>query len=49
MAFSNEGVEGALRGAGVETAGIEHDAVLDKDYVAFRDPDNVQWEFYMAV
>ena len=44
-----ERLEGALRGAGVETAGIEHDAVLDKDYVAFRDPDNVQWEFYMAV
>ena len=32
---------------GVETAGVEHDGVLDKDYVAFRDPDNVQWEFYM--
>lgn len=44
-----ERLEGALRGAGVETAGIEHDPVLDKDYVAFRDPDNVQWEFYMAV
>lgn len=44
-----ERLEGALRGAGVETEGIEHDPVLDKDYVAFRDPDNVQWEFYMAV
>jgi glyoxylase I family protein len=42
-------VEGALRDAGVETAGIEHDPVLDKDYVAFRDPDNVQCEFYMSV
>ena len=37
-----------LRAEGAETAGIEHDSVLDKDYVAFRDPDNVQWEFYMA-
>ena len=36
-----------LRAEGVETAGVEHDPVLDKDYVAFRDPDNVQWELYM--
>ena len=35
-----------LANAGVETAGIETDPVLDKEYVAFRDPDNVQWEFY---
>jgi glyoxylase I family protein len=32
--------------AGVETAGIEVDPVLNKEYVCFRDPDNVQWEFY---
>ena len=37
-----------LRAEGVETEGVEHDPVLDKDYVAFRDPDNVQWEFYMV-
>lgn len=36
-----------LQAEGAETAGVEHDPVLDKDYVAFRDPDNVQWEFYM--
>jgi glyoxylase I family protein len=36
-----------LRAEKVETAGVEHDPVLDKDYVCFRDPDNVQWEFYM--
>jgi catechol 2,3-dioxygenase-like lactoylglutathione lyase family enzyme len=36
-----------LRAEGSETTGVEHDSVLDKDYVAFRDPDNVQWEFYM--
>jgi glyoxylase I family protein len=36
-----------LRGEGVETAGVETDPVLNKEYVAFRDPDNVQWEFYM--
>jgi catechol 2,3-dioxygenase-like lactoylglutathione lyase family enzyme len=55
LAFGVEGrddlerLERSLRVAGVDTAGIEHDPVLDKDYVAFRDPDNVQWEFYMAV
>jgi len=43
-----ERIEGALRDAGVETAGIELDPVLGKEYVAFRDPDNVQWEFYMS-
>jgi glyoxylase I family protein len=38
----------ALAGAGVDTAGIETDPVLGKEYVCFRDPDNVQWEFYIA-
>ena len=37
-----------LRGAGVQTEGVEHDPVLDKDYVAFRDPDNLQVEAYMV-
>ena len=36
-----------LQAEGAETVGVEHDPVLDKDYVAFRDSDNVQWEFYM--
>jgi glyoxylase I family protein len=36
-----------LRAVGVDTAGVETDPVLNKEYVAFRDPDNVQWEFYM--
>ena len=35
-----------LNAAGVGTAGVELDPVLGKEYVAFRDPDNVQWEFY---
>jgi catechol 2,3-dioxygenase-like lactoylglutathione lyase family enzyme len=38
-----------LRAAGVETRGIEIDVVLGKEYVAFRDPDNIQWEAYLAV
>jgi catechol 2,3-dioxygenase-like lactoylglutathione lyase family enzyme len=37
-----------LRGADVYSAGIETDPVLGKEYVCFRDPDNVQWEFYSA-
>jgi glyoxylase I family protein len=37
-----------LRGAGVETEGIEVDPVLGKEYAAFRDPDNVQWEAFMV-
>ncbi len=38
----------ALAAADVRTAGIETDPVLGKEYVCFRDPDNVQWEFYTA-
>ena len=41
-------VVSALEEASVPTAGIETDPVLGKSYVAFRDPDNVQWEFYLA-
>lgn len=37
-----------LRAAGVETHGVETDTVLGKEYVAFRDPDNVQLEAYMV-
>jgi catechol 2,3-dioxygenase-like lactoylglutathione lyase family enzyme len=41
-----EGLVERLATAGVDTAGIEMDPVLGKEYVCFRDPDNVQWEFY---
>jgi len=43
-----EQVVAALERAGVATAGIEDDPVLGKQYVAFRDPDNVQWEFFVS-
>jgi glyoxylase I family protein len=43
---SLDGLVDRLRAEGVETAGVELDPVLNKEYVAFRDPDNVQWEFY---
>jgi len=35
-----------LGAAGVPTQGIEVDPLLGKEFVCFRDPDNVQWEFY---
>jgi catechol 2,3-dioxygenase-like lactoylglutathione lyase family enzyme len=39
---------GALRSAGVDTEGVETDPLLGKEYVAFRDPDNVQLELYCS-
>ena len=33
--------------AGVENTGVKMDAVLNKLYVAFKDPDRISWEFYM--
>ena len=27
---------------------IKRDEALNKLYVAFKDPDRIQWEFYMA-
>jgi catechol 2,3-dioxygenase-like lactoylglutathione lyase family enzyme len=39
----------SLRAAGVETQGVEIEQALglNKEYVCFRDPDNVQLEFFM--
>lgn len=36
-----------LNQAGVENTGVKLDEVLQKKYVAFKDPDRIQWEFYM--
>jgi glyoxylase I family protein len=33
----------------VETAGIEVDETTQKQYVCFRDPDNVQWECFLPL
>ena len=41
-----DGLVERLGAQGVDTAGVETDPVLNKEYVCFRDPDNVQWEFY---
>ena len=38
----------ALTDAGIENTGVKTDPTLGKDYVAFKDPDGVKWEFYMA-
>jgi len=38
----------ALSEAGVENTGVKLDDVLGKRYVAFKDPDRIAWEFYMA-
>lgn len=37
-----------LADAGVENTGVKFDETLQKSYVAFKDPDRIQWEFYMA-
>lgn len=33
--------------AGVENTGIKTDAILNKLYIAFKDPDRISWEYYM--
>jgi catechol 2,3-dioxygenase-like lactoylglutathione lyase family enzyme len=39
----------SLTEAGVETAGVETDDLTGKQYVAFRDPDNIQWECFLPL
>ena len=43
-----ERVAAALSGAGVENTGMKMDPTLSKRYVAFKDPERIAWEFYMA-
>ncbi len=33
---------------GIENTGVKIDATLQKKYVAFKDPDRIQWEIYMV-
>ena len=40
-------VADALTVAKVENTGIKLEATLGKNYVAFKDPDRISWEFYM--
>jgi catechol 2,3-dioxygenase-like lactoylglutathione lyase family enzyme len=37
-----------LAEAAIENTGVKFDDVLQKNYVAFKDPDRIQWEFYMV-
>jgi glyoxylase I family protein len=43
-----EELAASLQDAAIPTAGIETDPVLGKEYVCFRDTDNIQWEFYVS-
>jgi catechol 2,3-dioxygenase-like lactoylglutathione lyase family enzyme len=43
-----ERVASVLSKAGVENTGVKFDETLGKRYVAFKDPDRIAWEFYMA-
>jgi len=36
-----------LANEGIENTGVKMDPVLNKLYVAFKDPDRISWEFYM--
>lgn len=41
-----ERVARALSDHNIENTGIKLDPTLQKDYVAFKDPDRISWEFY---
>lgn len=41
-------VTAALTAAGIENTGVKVDPTLNKQYVAFKDPDGIAWEFYMV-
>jgi catechol 2,3-dioxygenase-like lactoylglutathione lyase family enzyme len=43
-----ERVAAALSEAGVENTGVKLGETLGKRYVAFKDPDRIAWELYMA-
>lgn len=36
-----------LTAEGIENTGVKLDKVLNKLYIAFKDPDRIAWEFYM--
>lgn len=39
-------VAAALNTHSIENTGVKMDPTLQKDYVAFKDPDRISWEFY---
>lgn len=38
----------SLDASGIQNTGVKMDATLGKNYVAFKDPDGIAWELYMA-
>ena len=42
-----ERVAAALSAVGVDNTGVKLDPTLNKQYVAFKDPDGVAWELFM--
>lgn len=36
----------ALNAHQIENTGVKLDPTLQKDYIAFKDPDRISWEFY---
>lgn len=42
-----EKIEEALNHNNIENTGIKKDETLGKDYIAFKDPDRISWEYYM--
>lgn len=43
-----ERVANALQHHGIENTGIKTDPTLGKEYISFKDPDRINWEFYMV-
>lgn len=41
-------VASGLARAGVPNTGVKVDPTLNREYVAFKDPDGIAWEYYMA-
>jgi glyoxylase I family protein len=41
-------VAAALASNDIESTGVRVDPVLNRRYVAFKDPDRIAWEYYMA-
>lgn len=41
-------VADALAAAGIDSTGVKLDPTFQRRYVAFRDPDGIKWELYMA-
>lgn len=38
----------ALAAANIDNTGVKIDSTLGKKYVSFKDPDRINWEFYMV-